>query len=926
MQAVVARCAGGFLLGAALLCSSVASAVNVDEYLSDARAYFERGEYNAGVIKLKNALQIDPENASARFLLSDVYIRLGDGAAAEKELTRARKLGLGRDSWVVPMAKSYLLQGKRNQVLDEINVEPGDSPDIKAKIYAVRGSAHLAARQLLESEEAFANAIKADPNNTDAELGMTRILLSRSQFAEGRKRLDRVLKIDSDNVEAWALMGELHRVQGQYPDALKALNKAVSLSPQNPASRLVRADTYLTMNDLDKAKADIDFVLKARPNLPYGQYLKAKLVYQQGDTPAAEQALREVFRASPSHKPSQLLMGLVQFNLGNMQLAEDYLSRYMSSTGLHLPAVKLLASTYMRLDQPEKAREILQQGLVKFGDDAQLFALVGSSYIVQNEPNKAAEALKKAIGLNPDEPAYRAQLARAEMALGDTNAAIGQLEKAVGGDRELVEADIMLVLAHMNQKDMDAAAKAAAGLAERRQNDPVSFNLLGVVLLGKGDLKAAREQFQKAVDLKPTFAVAELNLALVDRYEGDVDSARRRLENILKYNPDHVEAMMGLARLAQDRGDNTASLKYLEQGWLTNKGNAKIGLELVTAYLRLNKNLNALNVARDVSGSNSKNANVLKRMALLLMQNGEYAEAISTFQKVVYLEPESSEIRYLLASAQLRDERRSDAKSSLRDALSEDENYLPALIMKAKILLQDREFEQALAPIMKVQKAVPNQAVGYQLEGDVMRQRGQFEDAGRLYQKAIDIQPASDLALLLADSYRQAGDKTAVIRTLSQWVDKYPNDVRVKMVLASTYQGDGDNANAIKVYEGLLEAVPTNVVVMNNLAWLYFQAGDQRSVPLAEKAVEIAPETPEIVDTLGWILVQQGEARRGLRYLKQAALGSPDNAEIRYHLAVGYNKLGLNDQAVNELQRLISADKSFPQRSEAEELLRKLTG
>ena len=66
----------------------------------------------AAVIELKNALQRDPDNAEARLLLGEVYVLVGDGAAAEKELGVAERLGIEKAKFVVALGRALLLQGR----------------------------------------------------------------------------------------------------------------------------------------------------------------------------------------------------------------------------------------------------------------------------------------------------------------------------------------------------------------------------------------------------------------------------------------------------------------------------------------------------------------------------------------------------------------------------------------------------------------------------------------------------------------------------------------------------------------------------------------------------------------------------------------------------------------------------------------------
>ena len=64
-----------------------------DEYFQDAKKYLKDGDSNAAVIQLKNALQKDRNNIGARRLLGEIYLRMGNGPSAEKELRAARSRG-----------------------------------------------------------------------------------------------------------------------------------------------------------------------------------------------------------------------------------------------------------------------------------------------------------------------------------------------------------------------------------------------------------------------------------------------------------------------------------------------------------------------------------------------------------------------------------------------------------------------------------------------------------------------------------------------------------------------------------------------------------------------------------------------------------------------------------------------------------------
>ncbi|MDD1713576.1 MAG: tetratricopeptide repeat protein, partial [Methanoregulaceae archaeon] len=97
-----------------------------------------------------------------------------------------------------------------------------------------------------------------------------------------------------------------------------------------------------------------------------------------------------------------------------------------------------------------------------------------------------------------------------------------------------------------------------------------------------------------------------------------------------------------------------------------------------------------------------------------------------------------------------------------------------------------------------------------------------------------------------------------------------------------------------------------------------------RALGFAEQALKLKPDNPAIMDTAGWILVQQGQAERGAKLLQQALSKMPNAAEIRYHLAVAYTKLGDDARAEKELQSVLATNAAFHQRQKAKTLLAQL--
>src|SRR5262249_24547467 len=104
---------------------------------------------------------------------------------------------------------------------------------------------------------------------------------------------------------------------------------------------------------------------------------------------------------------------------------------------------------------------------------------------------------------------------------------------------------------------------------------------------------------------------------------------------------------------------------------------------------------------------------------------------------------------------------------------------------------------------------------------------------------------------------------------------------------------------AIEKYRRAVETNPKDAVACNNLAWLYVTAPEplrdpKQALPLAQKAVKLAPENPVYRNTLGLAYYRAGRYRQAVDTLQPNLKRQEDHFLVfdLYFLAMSLQQLG----------------------------------
>ena len=116
------------------------------------------------------------------------------------------------------------------------------------------------------------------------------------------------------------------------------------------------------------------------------------------------------------------------------------------------------------------------------------------------------------------------------------------------------------------------------------------------------------------------------------------------------------------------------------------------------------------------------------------------------------------------------------------------------------------------------------------------------------------------------------------------WIQQAPKSLAAQLARAEWLMTNNQEAAAIGHYDQVLAGQPNNVAALNNLAWILREENPDRALKLAQRASELAPNSPAVLDTYGWVLHLAGNHAEAQKAIEKALDLAPGNAEIEAHL------------------------------------------
>ena len=282
-----------------------------------------------------------------------------------------------------------------------------------------------------------------------------------------------------------------------------------------------------------------------------------------GDLAGAVAGYREFLKIHPEATPIHTNLGVALAGLGRYEeaVSEYKIALKQSPT---FPAARLnLALAYYKMGHiPEAATQLIRVHREE-PENMQTVQLLGDCYLRMGEYKETIALLQPVAKTHPDDLAIAYMLGTALLRNKQREEGAAVIDRILhNGDT--AESHLLLGMTKFEAMEYPEAIADLTKATELDPNLPDVYSYLGQAQMASGDMKAAREAFEKELSVNPNDFESNVRLAVLMKQDGNYERAHALLNRALLVRPKDPGALYQVGATYLAAGDMNRALPALE--------------------------------------------------------------------------------------------------------------------------------------------------------------------------------------------------------------------------------------------------------------------------------------------------------------------------------------------------------------------------
>ena len=360
---------------------------------------------------------------------------------------------------------------------------------------------------------------------------------------------------------------------------------------------------------------------------------------------------------------------------------------------------------------------------------------------------------------------------------------------------------------------------------------------------------------------------------------GELEKALSFYEQALKVRPEFPEAefqrgnaLASLGRLPEADAAFRLAISY-KKNW------AMPYSALGTLLMRQSRDKEAEEMFRQALTVDAKEGVALRMLSEIRLRAGDAKSALEFAKRATAITDAPASAWIGLAVAEKANGNKVAAKTTLDRVLADEPANVAALMERADLFTDEKNFELAIADLKAAAKLKPAEKAVASRLAYVLQQAGKSDEA-------LEVAKAAGLEV-----QQPTGDgKGGVVGT--------PEEIEAA--------NSSDPAVARKALEKLLEKNPRSAMLLANLGRSYRTDDPARSLDFYRRAVEIQPDAADYALGYAAALVQARRFPEAAHILRQVVKVTPDNYAAHANLATALYEAKRYQEAIPEYQWILA--------------------
>jgi tetratricopeptide (TPR) repeat protein len=458
-------------------------------------AYLRAGKTDSATIYYNQAAAANAKSPLAMIAAGKAALLQGNAAEAQSRFDEAIKRSKKKDPNIYMLiAQAYVdTKAKDNtKALEYINAANALTKNNNAEALIILGDVNLLnPNGGGPAMTAYDQAVQIDQKNAKAHLRRGQLFTRSRNYNEAQQAFQNALAADPNYAPAYRELGEMYYFVGKYDQSLENYKKYIAMSEDSPDTRAKYASFLFLTKDYPGTIKEAQAVLANDPNHPVMNRLLAFSLYETGQNDQALAALERYFQNA---KPDQIIAsdyayyGRILSKAGKGDLAQQNLDKALQMDPNNAELQDDIATFYVKEKAYPKAIAIYRARLqakpslvdsYKLAEAyyaAKQYASADSLYalILTERPTYSPAILRRAqIGEEQDKPEVAKEHYQNYIKIvGEALAADPSKESGYRGG--LLQSNFYLGLQAYNAKDYATARKY---WTEAQRLDPANKDL-----------------------------------------------------------------------------------------------------------------------------------------------------------------------------------------------------------------------------------------------------------------------------------------------------------------------------------------------------------------------------------------------------------------------------------------------------------------